>query len=219
MLSKYFSILEGFCMGSSREKRAVLMAVAAQQGGYFTARQAIAAGYAYPRQHYHVQIGDWERVERGVFRLYDYPQPERGDLITLSLLSHDRTGQPQAVVSHDTALVVHDIGDVNPARVHLTVPPGFRRQLSPHVALHRAVLSNADWEERDGFRVTTPLRTLLDIASSPASWPYLDSGVRDALRRGMVRSRQLLSAVAPDDARARLLAAVVAVGEKADTSR
>lgn len=202
-------------MGSSREKRVALMATVARQGGHFTARQALAAGYAYPRHYYHVQTGDWERVARGVFRLRDYPQPERGDLIILSLLSHDRAGQPQAVVSHETALMLHDLGDANSARIHLTVSPGFRRQLSPGVVLHRSVLSRVDWEERDGVRITTPLRTLLDIAASHASWPYLDAAVRDALRRGVVRSRELLSTLAPDEAHTRLLAAVAAVNEKA----
>lgn len=194
-------------MTSARAKRAALMAVAAQQGGYFTARQALGAGYAYPRQHYHVQTGDWERVARGVFRLHEYPLPEREDLIVLALLSHDRASQPQAVFSHETALALHDLSDASPARIHLTVPPSFRRQLPDGVVIHRGVLPPGDWEERDGYHVTTPLRTLLDIAASPASWPYLESAVRDALRRGLVQRRQLLAANLPTDAQAHLVAA------------
>ena len=118
--------------------------------------------------------------------------------------------QPQAVVSHETALALHDLGDANPARIHLTVPPGFRRQMPPEVILHRTILSRDDWEEWDGFRVTTPLRTLLDIAASPTSWPYLDAAVRDALRLGMVRRQVLLSAMASADAHARIVVALYA---------
>lgn len=202
-------------MSGYSAKRAALASVAAWQGGYFTARQALAAGYLYPQQHYHVSAGNWERVARGVYRLRDYPQPERGDLITLSLLSHDGASQPQAVVSHETALMLHDLGDANPARVHLTAAPGFRRQVPSDVILHRAHLSPNDWEERDGFRVTTPLRTLLDIAADSMSWPLLDAAVRDALRRGIVRRQQLLSAMTPNDAHTRLVAAVTAAEEKA----
>jgi hypothetical protein len=203
--------LEGFCVARYKAKREALVAVAARQHGYFTAHQALLAGYAYPRQHYHVHAGDWERVARGIFRLHDYPLPEREDLIVLALMSHDRSGQPQAVFSHETALALHDLGDVNPARLHLTVPPGFRRHLPPGIVIHRGLIPPAEWEEREGYRATTPLRTLTDIAESPTSWPALEPAVRDALRAGMVRRRQLLEAGLPEDAQARMMAAVAAV--------
>ncbi len=155
-------------MARYNEKREALVAIAARQHGYFTARQALLAGYDYP-------------------------------------------GQPQAVFSHETALALHALSDVNPARIHLTVPPGFRRQLPPGMVIHRAIVPADDWEEWDGYRVTTPLRTLTDIAATPASWPSLEPAVRDALRAGMVRRRQLLEAELPEDVHARLVAAVDAV--------
>jgi predicted transcriptional regulator of viral defense system len=205
-------------MTSSRERHAALMEFAAQQGGYFTAHQALRAGYTYPRHHYHIQTGDWERVARGIFRLRDYPLSEREDLIVLSLMSHNRAGQPEAVFSHETALALQDLGEVNPARIHLIVPPHFRRKLPTGVVLHHGNVPSSDWEERDGYRVTTPLRTLVDIASDAASWPYLEAAVRDALRQGTVRRGQLQSAVTSDEAHARLLAAIAAAEEKANTS-
>lgn len=198
-----------------RDTRRALSVIAANQGGYFTARQALSVGYAYPEQTYHVSQGNWERVARGVFRLRDYPLPEREDLIVLSLLSHNRAGEPQAVVSHETALALHELSDANPARIHLTVPPGFRRQLPAAVILHRGLLRPGDWEEREGYRVTAPLRTLLDIAESLTAWPYLDAAVRDALRRGLVRRWQLVEAPVSPPAHDRLARAVEAAEEKA----
>lgn len=195
-------------MAGYRDRRDALVAAASQQGGYFTAHQALLAGYAYPRHHYHVHSGNWERIARGIFRLRDYPLPEREDLIVLSLMSHDRLDQPQAVFSHETALALHDLSDANPARIHLTVPPGFRRQLPSGIVIHRGIVPDGEWEEHEGYRVTTPLRTLIDIATNPASWPSLESAVRDALRRGLVRRRQLLEAGLVEDTRARLVAAV-----------
>ena len=202
-------------MASSRERRRSLQDIAMQQGGYFTAHQALGIGYVYPRQHYYVQNGDWERVARGVFRLHGYPQQEWGHLIVLSLLSHDRAGKPQATISHETALAFHQLGDANPARIHLTVPPGFRRQMLALVVLHYARLEKDDIEEHEGFRVTTPLRTLLDIATSPTGWPYLASAVRDALHQGVVRTRQLTTASLPSDAKSRLSEAITEASEKA----
>ena len=70
--------------------RRALYRTAARQGGYFTAKQAQAAGY--PKQHvaYHAMVGNFERVERGLFRLPSVPPSEHDDLIRLSLWSRGR---------------------------------------------------------------------------------------------------------------------------------
>ena len=133
-------------------------------------------------------------------------------------MSHNRAGQPEAVFSHETALALHGLGDANPARIHLTVPPHFRRKLPTGVVLHHGNVPSSDWEERDGYRFTTPLRTLIDIASDAASWPYLEAAVRDALSHGSVRRGQLQSAMKSDEAHTRMLAAIAAAEEKANTS-
>ncbi len=187
-----------------------LASTALDQGGYFTAKQALSAGYSYQNQRYHTLNGDWTRAARGVYRLRDFPTQPREDLIVVTLLSANRTGEPQAVVSHETALRVHDISDANPAKIHLTVPVRFRKSLPGSVILHRANLTRRDWEDRGGYRVTTPLRTLLDIASDPISWPLLVGAVRDALREGLVRGKQLLSADGSDDAKIHLRLALSA---------
>ncbi len=197
--------------------RRALLALAEQQGGYFTAKQALSVGYAYPEQHYHAKEGNWLKAARGIYRLAEYPLPPQAALIVLTLLSEDRQGRLQAVASHETALALHELGDANPARVHLTVPPGFRRRMPPEVRLHRSVLATKDWEERGGYRVTTPLRTLIDIAASDESWPLLEGAVRDALARGLVRKKQLLLAQAPPLAQTRLRQAVEAAEDSEDS--
>jgi predicted transcriptional regulator of viral defense system len=167
-----------------------LTALAARQSGYFTAAQALEVGYAYPAQRYHAERGNWIRVERAIFRLPEWPSGRHDDLVRWSLWSRGK-----AVVSHETALVVHDLGDVNPERVHLTVPPGFKAK-APGAVLHRAVLLPGDVSEHEGFRVTTPLRTLLDVAAMPLEQGQLDRAVDDALERGLVSRKGLRNAVA-----------------------
>jgi predicted transcriptional regulator of viral defense system len=194
--------------------RRALLALAAQQGGYFTAQQALSVGYAYPEQHYHVKEGNWLKTGRGVYRLAEYPVPPQAELIRLTLLSADRQGTPQAVVSHETALALHELGDANPARIHLTVPSRFRKRLPSEVRLYRRALGEGKWEEREGYRVTTPLQTLLDIAESAESWPLLEGAVRDALARGLVRKKRLLTAEVSEQAKARLKQAVEAVDDQ-----
>ena len=179
-------------------KQRALMAIARDQGGYFTARQALAAGYTYQEQRHHTLRGNWEKIKRRIYRIPEFPElpyPQRDDLVVLSLISHDRQGEPQAVASHETALAIHEMSDANPARIDMTVPPGFRRYMPPGIVLHKAKLSADEWEERQGYRVTTPLRTILDIATSPSAWSFLSDAVRDALDKGLVRSQRLVQAL------------------------
>lgn len=197
-----------------KETYRALMALASDQGGYFTAGQARAVGYSYPEQHYHVTRGNWDKAARGVYRLHDYPALPHGELIVLTLQSRDRRGHPQVVISSETALALQELGDANPAHIHLSVPPRFRGQLPAGVILHRGLLSEQDWEDWGGFRVTTPLRTLRDIAASDTSWPLLKEAVQDALRLGLVRRAALLDAEGSAAMQERLREAVEAADRR-----
>jgi predicted transcriptional regulator of viral defense system len=163
-----------------------LLAIAARQSGYFTAAQALDAGYSYPAQRYHAKRGNWLRVDRGIYRFPEWPTGSREDLVRWSLWSRGR-----AVVSHETALSVHELGDVDPAHVHLTVPPNFRQE-NPGVVIHQAELAPRDVEEYEGFRVTTPLRSLLDVGAGELDLDQLGQAIAEALARGMTTRRALL---------------------------
>ena len=157
-----------------QDLRRRLAALAATQSGYFSAAQALGLGYSYQAQKFHADHGNWLRVERGLFRLPEWPIGPHDDLVRWSLWARGR-----AVVSHDTALAVHALGEANPASVHLTVPTNFR-STAPGVVLHRGVIDDRDVWEHEGFRVTSPLRTLLDVASSNLDLDQVASAVTDA---------------------------------------
>jgi predicted transcriptional regulator of viral defense system len=168
-----------------RELRRRLFALAAEQAGYFTAAQAKTIGYSYPAQAHHVDAGNWIRVDRGIFRMADWVPGAHDELARWSLWSKER-----AVVSHDTALGVHDIGEFESPRIHLTVPPGFRMN-DRALILHRAELTDEDVESRPGFRVTTLVRSLIDVAATHADENQLARAVEEALARGTITRRQL----------------------------
>ncbi len=172
----------------SRDRRDLhrqLAALAATQSGYFTAKQALEIGYSYQAQKYHADCGNWQRTDRGVYRLPEWPVGQHEDLVRWSLWSRCR-----AVVSHQTALAVYDLGDANPALVHLTVPRNFRAS-ALGVRLHRAELSGEDVRQHSGFRITTPLRSLLDVAAADIDVDQLATAIGDALREGLMTGRQL----------------------------
>ncbi len=163
-----------------------LIGVAATQSGYFTAAQALEVGYSYPAQKYNADRGSWEKVDRGLYRLPEWPVGPHDDLVRWSLWSRGK-----AVVSHDTALSVYELGDVNPARVHLTVPPNFR-PTAPGVILYRGILPPDEIRSHEGYRITTPLRSLLDVAAEGLDLGLLSGAVQDALGHGLITQRELL---------------------------
>jgi predicted transcriptional regulator of viral defense system len=123
------------------------------------------------------------------------------------LWSRNRQDEPQGVFSHATALTLHDLSDVMPAKLDMTVPPGFRRMAAiPDVLrLRHARLSERDVQTIDGVRVTTPLRTLVDVIAAGAIAPELQvQAVDQALRRGLVIRRQLETAHVSTRARLRI---------------
>ena len=190
---------------SSRTTARTLFATALEHGGYFTAKQAKEVGYDYPHLEYHVSTGSFERVAHGLYRLTSVPPGEHDDLVRLSLWSRNRQDEPQAVVSHQSALVLYELSDLLPAKIHLTVPPAFRKGAPDGCVLHKARLTAKDIDERTGFRVTVPLRTLLDAAASGVSEDQLQRAVSDALARGLVRRNHLLDAAKKDRSYQRLL--------------
>ncbi|MBI5711209.1 MAG: hypothetical protein HZC42_13055 [Candidatus Eisenbacteria bacterium] len=101
-----------------------------------------------------------------------------------------------------------------PAKMHFTVPPTFRKQPPVGLVMHRAVLDPKEITEREGVLVTTPIRTIRDIACSSVSVEHLEGAIRDALEHGLVTRRALLEVGLPHDARERVLTALLALGER-----
>jgi predicted transcriptional regulator of viral defense system len=181
--------------------------IAEQQGGFFTARQAKAAGYADNTHPHHVRAGNWVREHRGIYRLARFPLAARPDLMLWQLWAHNRSGEPQGTYSHTTALTLHELSDAMPAKLDMTVPPGFQRMapIPRALRLHSGRLTGAEIETIGGVRVTTPLRTLVDVILADQIARELQvQAVRDAVRRGLVTQRQLKGVQTSRRARQRL---------------
>ena len=180
--------------GKAKTAANVLFAIAEGQQGYFTSKQAADAGYQPGSQAHHVKSGNWVRVERGIYRLAHFPQSSEEQLVIYALWSRNRAGEPEGVYSHQTALSIHDLSDVNPAKLHMTVPAAFRRTAkTPNVlVLHRSNLNERDVEQRQGFATTRPLRTIADLATSESvARDIVGQAVIEGRRRGVITAREI----------------------------
>ena len=189
-------------MKSSREVYDRLYEIAADQNGYFTTKQAIAAGYADNTHPFHVKAGNWVREHRGIYRLAKFPTGDHPDMVLWHLWSRGRDDQPEGVYSHETALSLYELSDINPSKLHMTVPPDFRRNSpTPKIlVLHRGVLRKEDIEARQGFRVTRPLKTIGDLLiSRSVQMDHMQQAVRQAFQRGIIRRDALERSTLPDN--------------------
>jgi predicted transcriptional regulator of viral defense system len=171
-----------------------LFAIAQGQRGFFTAKQAEAAGFQRCNHSYHVRAGNWAREGRGIFRLQQFPVSDEADLVLWSLWSRDRSDRPAGVYSHETALRIYDLSDLMPSKLHMTVPKTFRRNtpVPGGLVLHRGKLEATEVEERDGYKVTRPIKTMVDlIQTGTLAEDTLRSAFAEAVQRGLITQSEI----------------------------
>jgi predicted transcriptional regulator of viral defense system len=180
--------------GKSQDSENKLFEIAESQQGYFTSKQAKASGYKDNTHPYRVRSGHWVRVHRGIYRLTKFPGSERPDLMIWALWSCNRAGKIEGVYSHQTALSIHGLSDILPDKLHMTVPLTFRRNSAiPKVlVIHHQHLPQDGIVLMDGYFVTTPYQTLLDvIAETHISHELIMQAVKTSSDRGIITQTML----------------------------
>jgi predicted transcriptional regulator of viral defense system len=170
-----------------------LYEIAEVQGGYFTAKQAAEAGFSQKNHAYHLHAGNWIRERRGIYRLAQFPPGDRPDLMYWWLWSRNRSDKPQGVFSHETALSIYDLSDINPAKIHMTVPRTFqRRRKGAGPVLHRGEIHKDDIECRYGVKVTKPLKTIVDLLTyRTVQMDHMEQAVKEGFQRGLITQVEL----------------------------
>lgn len=164
-----------------------LYKVAEGQAGYFTTRQAAEAGCS-PQLLVYLGGKRVARVRRGIYRLVHFPASDHEDLVMLWLWS-DRAG----VFSHETALALHDLSDVLPGKVYMTVPaPWQRRRLRvpEDLVLHFANVEGVERAHFGAVPVTAPLRTLRDSLAADLAPGFVEQAMLQARRRGLISAAE-----------------------------
>src|SRR5487761_1559302 len=198
-------------MRSSKEASDCLYSIAEAQAGFFTAKQAQSAGFSPSSHTYHVREGHWAREYRGIYRLCRFPAVLRPELVRWHLWSMDRAGRAQGVYSHSTALGLYVTPEMESQDAHpeldMTVPTSFRRSgATPEgLTLHYADLPESDIAARNGYRLTTPLRTILDLAAADTMpRAELSKALLRIVERGLITRRQAKGARIPEVAQLQL---------------
>lgn len=171
-----------------RDTFSTVYEIGADQLGYFTASQARAGG-VHPMALIMMEKRQTiERVSRGVYRVQQFPHDPLAEYMEAVLWPAGTT----AVISHESALALYGISDVNPARIHLTLPlrHRVRRTIPRRLALHHADLPDMERTLYEGIPVTTVQRTVRDCRRASVGRETLEQALSDAQRRGLILQDQ-----------------------------
>lgn len=170
---------------AARPRWRSLYTVASAQEGYFTTAQAAEAGHSRQLLRKHLGAGRIVAVMRGIYRIVDFPAGEHDDLVVAWLWTRQ-----EGAISHDTALLLHELSDALPAQAHVTVPESWRRRrlrVPSGVLLHFADIDPSQRSWVGSVPVTSVSRTLVDCASSHVAPDLVNQAYRQALLRGIIR--------------------------------
>jgi predicted transcriptional regulator of viral defense system len=166
-----------------------LFETASAQEGLFSTAQAAEAGYSRQLLRKHLYAGRVRRVQRGVYRIVHFPPGEHEDLAAVWLWS-----KREGVFSHETALALHGLSDVMPARAHVTVPVEWkaRRLRVPRgIVPHYQTVKPQERRWVGSLPVTDPARTLLDCAMARVAPDLVAQAARQARSRGLLSAEDI----------------------------
>lgn len=171
-------------MSQAEVERAIAV-LAGRQHGVVTRKQLLAAGLSKHHVQHRLETGQLVRLHRGVYRAGPVEAARAREMAAILACGEG------SVLSHDTAARLFGLkpGAASSKPIHVARARGGRRR--PGVRVHRLpTLSAGDVTVVDGIRVTTPARTLWDLAgrSPPRDLERMFAAAQD---RGLVRRAEL----------------------------
>ena len=161
---------------------------AVEQHGYITTRDADELGVNPQRLRLMKQRGTLSPISRGVFRFPDVPAGALDQYVEATLWPLE----VQGVLSHATALDLHELCDINPSRIDVTVPPGFRtiRTPPPVMRLHREALPEDEITWHEGIPTVSVYRAIRGSIDQHVGWNLIEQAIGTARRRGRLTAGQ-----------------------------
>ncbi len=165
-----------------------LLDLAQDQHGYLRAEDVREAGFDPKRLVDYERHGVAERVAYGVYRMKGIPPDELDEYMRAALWP-----MGAGVLSHETALDLYELCDVNPAGIDMTVPRSYRthRPVPALYRMHRRDLASEQTGRLRGLPIVTPLRAILD---------GIDDHVRGELIEQAIQTAEQQSLITPDGA-------------------
>lgn len=171
----------------ARSRRA--WGLARKQYGVVTRGQLLALGFTSKAIRRRLESGRLHRVAQGVY-VVGWPQLTREQRWMVAV----RACGEGAALSHRSAAALWVIGSERPGVIDVSVRRRCEIRRSGLHARSRLSLDGAEITEREGIPVTTPVRTLIDLATELGP-EALERAVNEADKRGHVDPESLRAAL------------------------
>jgi len=127
-------------------------------------------------------------VSQGVYRIPFLPSGRLGAYMEAALWPAGVRG----VLSRDTALDLWDVSDINPGKIHISVPRAHRPQRGVPAAyvIHREDLRDREVTEIEGVPVVTLERAVRECAAAHLAPDLLEQAVRHGREHGLLGADQ-----------------------------
>jgi hypothetical protein len=152
-------------------------------GGVITRAEALALGMAPATLARRVRTGQLVKVGHGIYVLPGVLRTERS-------LLRAATRALGAVASHESAARLHGLDGLDPRRVSVSVPIRRTHRFDGVIVHQITDLTPDDITEVDGIPVTTPSRTIIDLAAVLPEGKLAEI-VDQAVRRNLVSYESL----------------------------
>jgi predicted transcriptional regulator of viral defense system len=167
-----------------------LLELATDQYGYVSTDDARKLGISPRRLKLLAERDTLWRVARGLYR---FP----AEVVPVTALDQymEATLWPggRGVISHDTALAIYELSDVNPSKVHITVPRGYRtrrKEIPAVFVFHPADLAEDEMTLFEGIPIVTPLRAIRDAHARHLGPALIAQAIDDGERQGLLAQTQ-----------------------------
>jgi predicted transcriptional regulator of viral defense system len=170
-----------------------LYEIAQDHLGYVTLDQAQKSGASRAVIAMMARRGTLERVSYGVYKVTAIPGGPLGPYMEAGLWPYPERG----VLSHETALELLGVSDVNPAKIHVSVPIKFRsrRKVPSEYVLHRMQLPTDQIDRVEGIPVTTAARAIRDCAATHLGSDLLEQAITQSFHKGRLTEEEMRALV------------------------
>lgn len=162
-----------------------LYEIAEDNYGFLTVEDARQVGIRPQRLAEMARRGSLRREGLGLYRLEPFPAHELDGYRKATLWTYGVEG----VLSHETALELYELSDVNPAKIHITIPKRYRlrrREAPPAYRFHHEDLDAGQVTRHEGLPIVTPAKAIRQCQAAHLRRDLLRQALEDARQRGLL---------------------------------